>query len=48
MWEALSVGLKMLALIVMFTFIGLAFGAGIVKMQNKKRRERLEREARGE
>ncbi|BBD08662.1 hypothetical protein [Desulfovibrio ferrophilus] len=44
MWEALTVGMKMLALIVMFTFLALAFGAGIVKMQNKKHRER---EARG-
>jgi len=40
MWEALSVGLKMLALIVMFTFLGLAFGAGLVKMRNKKQRQR--------
>lgn len=45
MWEALSFGLKMLALIVMFTFIALAFGAGMVKMANKKKRER---ESRGE
>lgn len=43
MWEALSFGMKMVAMIILFTFIGLAFGAGMVKMANKKARERKQK-----
>lgn len=44
MWEALSFGMKMIALVILFTFLGLAFGAGMVKMANKKSRERKRKE----
>ncbi|WP_461208359.1 hypothetical protein [Desulfocurvus sp. DL9XJH121] len=40
MWEALSFGMKMLAMIILFSILGLAFGAGLVKMANKRSRER--------
>lgn len=43
MWEALSFGMKMVAMILLFTLIALAFGAGLVKMANKKARERKRR-----